>query len=478
MTAPRIRLAAALMTLAVVATACGARLSDSQLASMKTDNATRAPAAQSGDTTLPSGDETSNTTAAPAAPSGVGPTATTTATGEPTQGATVNVHALPAGGNGGATDVGVTATQITLGNVATLTGPVPGLFAGATIGAQAVVAYENSLGGLFGRKLKLDARDDQFDTGQNKTQTVDLLSKAFAFVGSFSLYDDAAVNEMKAANVPDVGHALNASRVNLSNNVSLQTSVRGGPLGPFNYLKQKYPDAVSAVGSIFADIPSAAQVYQDYKKAAQSAGYVFKYDRAFGATETDFTSDVVRMRDSGVKMVYLLSVDDKSAARFAKAMQAQNFKPEVFAINASGYDPDVLALGGSAVEGMLVTMSLAMFDGEDAGVIPEVALMDKWVQTVKPGYKPDTFAAYAWASGRLLFDAMERVGPKVTRAAVNDAIRKIGEYTDYGLLASSNPGLKTPGTCFILARVTNGKYVRYDSPPAAFRCGDGGYFNL
>jgi ABC-type branched-subunit amino acid transport system substrate-binding protein len=249
-------------------------------------------------------------------------------------------------------------------------------------------------------------------------------------------------------------------------------------LGPFNYLKQKYPDAITAAGSIYVDTPSAALIYQDYKKAAQSVGYVFKYDRAFGPTETDFTSDVVRMRNDGVKLVYLLSVDDKTTARFAKAMQDQNFKPEVFAVNASGYDPDVIALGGSAVEGMLVTMSLALFDGEDAAVIPEVALMDKWVQTVKPGFKPDTYSAYAWSSGRLLFDAMARVGPKVTRAAVNTAIRQIGEYNDYGMLAPSNPGTKDPGTCFILARINGGKFARFDSPLADFRCNDGGYFFL
>ena len=36
---------------------------------------------------------------------------------------------------------------------------------------------------MFGRKFKLDVRDDQFDTGQNRAQTIDLLGKAFAFAG-------------------------------------------------------------------------------------------------------------------------------------------------------------------------------------------------------------------------------------------------------------------------------------------------------
>ena len=392
--------------------------------------------------------------------------------------ATVNVHAMPAGGNGGATDVGITASEIRLGNVSTLTGPVPGLFQGATVGAQAFVAYANSLGGMFGRSFKLDARDDQFDTGQNKSQTADLIAKTFALLGSFSLYDDAPVNELRAAGMPDLGTALNPARVELPTNFSPNPPVRGAALGPFNYFKQRFPDAVKAVGSVYVNIPSAVRLYQDYKKAAQSVGYVFKYDREFGATETDFTADVVRMRDSGVKMVYLLSVDDATTARFAKAMRAQNYKPQVYAINSSGYDPDVLTSAGSAAEGMFVPTASSLFGGEDSAVVPEVALLNKWVQKVKPGYKPDIYTAYAWASGRLMLDAMERVGPNLTRAALNDAIRKIGVSTANGLVAPANPGAKVPATCYVMARVVNGKYERYDSPPPGFRCDDGPFYSV
>jgi ABC-type branched-subunit amino acid transport system substrate-binding protein len=182
------------------------------------------------------------------------------------------------------------------------------------------------------------------------------------------------------------------------------------------------------------------------------------------------------MRDAGVKMVYLTSIDDKSTARFAKAMKSQNFKPTAFIVNGSAYDADVLALGGDAVEGMFVTASTSMYGGEDAGVIPEVALMDKWIQNVKPGFKPDIFSAYAWAGGRLLFQALENVGPKVTRAAVNEAIRKIGSFDDFGLFAPSNPGTKAPASCYIVLKVVNGKFTRFDSPPAAYRCGDGPWY--
>lgn len=462
--------------------ACGARLTDQQRTAVRagTSRVAGSGGAATGDgstdTTLAVGGPVDTVPGSSGSNGGAGGATATTSVGGGTKGATTNVHAMPAGGNGGVTDVGVSANSITLGNVSTLTGPVPGLFAGATVGAQAAVAYENSLGGLFGRKFKLDARDDQFDTGQNRSQTIDLIGKALGFLGSFSLYDEAAADQIKQANLPDVSHALGEGRLNIPNNFSVQASAKGGPLGPFNFFKQKYPDAIKAVGSIYSDIPSAVALHQGYKRAAVSVGYQFKYERGIGATETDFTSDVVRMRDAGVKLVYLVSIDDKSAARFAKAMKSQNFKPTAFVVNGSAYDADVLALAGDAAEGMFVTSSASMYGGEDAGVVPEVALMDKWIQNVKPGFKPDIFSAYAWAGGRLLFQALENVGPKVTRAAVNEAIRKIGSFDDYGLFAPSNPGTKAPASCYIVLKVVSGKFTRFDSPPAAYRCGDGPWY--
>ena len=360
--------------------------------------------------------------------------------------------------------------------MSTLTGPVPGLFAGAAVGTQAVFAYQNSLGGLYGRKFKVDVRDDQFDTGQNRSQTIDLLGKAFAFDGSFSLYDDAANDQIKQSNIPDMTSTISLGRMQLPNNFALQPVIPGAPTGPFNYFKERNPDAITKVGTVYVNVPSALAAYRGFKAAAQSVGYKFIYEREFGATETDFTSDVVRMRDSGVKMVYLLAVDDKSTARIAKAMASQNFHPEVFAAQAFAYDADVITLAGAAADGLYVTMANSMYSGEDAAKIPEVALMDKWIQNVKPGFVPDLYAADGWAQGRLLLEAMQAVGPKLTRAAVNDAVRKIGPFDDHGLFPESNPGTKQPSNCYLLVKITDGRYVRTDSPPTGYRCENSTYF--
>jgi ABC-type branched-subunit amino acid transport system substrate-binding protein len=385
--------------------------------------------------------------------------------------------AAPAGGNGGSTDVGVTADSISLGNVSTLTGPVPGIFEGAVLGTQAAVAYVNSQGGIYGRQLKLDVRDDQFDTGQNRAATIDLIGKSFAFAGSFSLYDDAALDEIKSSNIVDTSYSLSDNRRAIPNNFSVQPGHKGWRTGPLNYFKSKFPDSVTKVGAIYGDVPASVSSYQGWKAAAESVGYKVVYERGFSPTETDFTADVVRMRQSGVKMIYLTAADVRPTARLAKAMAQQNFTVDAFVSGGVAYDPNFVTLAGPAGNGVYSEQQMAMYDGEDSS-IPEVKLLLDWTAKVKPGYKPDLFAVFAWGSVRLLADALKAAGPRITRASVNDAIRKLGTYDVHGLLPSANPGTKTPPTCYILVKVNNGKFERYDSPPPAFRCVDGGYYKV
>jgi ABC-type branched-subunit amino acid transport system substrate-binding protein len=460
-----IKLAFAGLLLLGLASACGARVNDEQRAAAV--GRELSPGGSSGSGTDATGTDSGDVGTDGEASSAGGESA---AVDGGTGGSTATT--APQGGNGGATDIGVTADTITLGLVTTLSGPVPGLFQGASIGAQAFTAYLNSQGGVFGRKLKLVVRDDQFDSGQNRAQTQDLSRQVLGFLGSFSVYDDAGIGELDKAGIPDVGYGLTDARRNAAVNFSPQPAKSGTfRTGAFLYYQKKFPDAVKHVGTIYGDVPASKAAALDAMAAAQSVGWEFGYSRGYQPTETDFTADVVRMRQSGVKAFWTTSADAKTMARIVKAMAQQGFQPEFVAFGASGYDPALLTLAGSAAEGVYIDHQLALYQGGDAGTVPEVALLNQWLQRVKPGYTPDLFAAYAWASGRLIQQALQAAGPQLTRKSLVAALQKIDNFDSNGLVAPAGPASKRQPTCDMFMRVQGGKFVRIDPAGKGYLCG-------
>src|SRR6267154_275338 len=81
--------------------------------------------------------------------------------------------ATGAGSQSGSTP-GVTAKDITLGYITSETGVAASASAGSTDGCKARVGAENAKGGVNGRKIKLEAIDDQ-SSGVNLTAAQDLV---------------------------------------------------------------------------------------------------------------------------------------------------------------------------------------------------------------------------------------------------------------------------------------------------------------
>src|SRR4029077_17161223 len=65
---------------------------------------------------------------------------------------------------------GVSPTTITVGSISTLTGPVPGLGAGAQAAIRAYAAYANANGGVCGRKVVVKTADDAYDNAQGRSK--------------------------------------------------------------------------------------------------------------------------------------------------------------------------------------------------------------------------------------------------------------------------------------------------------------------
>ena len=381
----------------------------------------------------------------------------------------------PKGGNGGATDIGITATEIALGNVSTQTGPVPGLFRGALLGAQAWAAYQNSVGGIHGRKVKIVPADDRLDGGANRSATAELCKRTFAFLGSFSVVDDGGAEELAKCGTPDVSYAVNQKRLALPNNFSPQPLPPGWRLGSLNWMKEKFPAAVVKVAGFYGDVAASKNSYLYQKRAAEANGWKYDFDQPLQPTESNYTPYVIRMRQQGSKAV-VMTFDATGMARMAKAIQQQGLKLDLMNFGSNAYDPKFLQLAGSAAEGSIIDQQQAMYAGEDA--IPEVKLFNQWLKKISPGATPDLFGAFSWTSGRLFAQAALAGPPQMTRKSLIEQLKKVTRFDANGMLAPSGPGTKDPPTCFLMMKVQGGKFVRLDPPGQGFICDKGGWFRL
>ena len=412
------------------------------------------------------GGTTGTTTGATGGTSGAG----STTGGSSTTGA-------PPGGNGGSTDVGVTATSITVGNIADASGPVPGLFKGAIVGTQAYFAKINSEGGVYGRKIRVNFGDGQLDCGQNKAQTQARVGSVFAFVGSFSLYDDCGAQVLQQhLEVPNVSNALGAVTQKMKSNYSTAPLGGGWRTGPLMYYKANAPfkDRFTSIGAIYAGVGTGPTIWKNTKAAIAAVGGKVVHDESYGATDTDFTGAVIRMRSAGVRMIYINTTDGATTARFVNAVRGQNVDwPIVF--GATAYDSNFLSQARANAEGVYDDQQFAMFfNPDEATRIPAVGEFQKWMNLVDRNQTKDIFALYGWTSAQLFVQALKKAGPKATRKSLYSALNTITNFTGDGLMAASNPAGKKPATCWLLTQVKNGKFVRL-TPPNAFRC-DGTYY--
>src|SRR5262249_39075025 len=151
--------------------------------------------------------------AVPTAP-GHQPTSITGPTSQPTTGPTPTTTCGSSG-----TDVGLTPTTLTIGTIATLTGPVAGLFQGAIQGIESYASYVNATqGGICGHQLIVKTADDGTNCTQNQNATQSLISRAFALVAGVALYDGCGATILaQHPTVPEVNLALDAKAQALAN---------------------------------------------------------------------------------------------------------------------------------------------------------------------------------------------------------------------------------------------------------------------
>ena len=366
-------------------------------------------------------------------------------------------------------------TPILIGNIVDLTGPVTGLFKGAREAMEAYVAKVNSEGGIDGRPLKLVTADSKIDCNGTRAAYEELAPKVEAFVGNISALDGCAADVLpKYPKLPAVFQQLNPDLANIATVLTPAPRPPGQSVGALKYISEKNPGAIEKIG-LLVNTRTAFSAKQ-MRAGLEALGGKVVYTREVQIdVQTDYTADVVKMRSAGVQWLSLDGYNIETIARILDDAKQQNWRPKVIT-SAPAYDGNFFSVADpAAAEGVYLPLQTAMFLGEDRADSAGVEDYLTWLKRVHPKAKPDLFGANAWAAGMLYTQARKAAGGgKATPEQVVQALIKTTSFDADGLLAEANPGDQKPATCWLLAQIKGGKYVRV-TPDKGFSC-DGAEF--
>src|SRR5581483_459302 len=344
------------------ATACGARLDSAQYAAAVGANGTTA------------GERAARTTASgtnnQAATAGSGPTAA-----DATAAAGAGGGGQAAANTGGACTPehvdtpGVTDTEIKLGNVSTISGPVPNFGATGRAGAKAYLDYVNSQGGVCGRKLSLVNADDRLDPGTNRSATDQMKDQVFGFVGNTSVEDDGGAGAIGGTNIPNcslvIGNTALTQPNYFSPNPIEPSGQTNGTVGIWSWMKANR--GVTKVGIVYPDNPNAAARIGAYVNDIQAAGLQADTPIKVAVTETNYVGVASQMKSNGDDG-FITVLEINGIAKLAQAIKQVGWQPKAPFFGAQAYGPQLVQLAGPAADGALIGLTHQIVEGGDAAM--------------------------------------------------------------------------------------------------------------
>lgn len=389
-------------------------------------------------------------------------------------GAGGDTRAAPPGGNGGATDVGVTEDRILIYNVADLTGAVPGLFRDAYEATLAYIQYFTATEGtVYGRQIALESRDTQLSSQGNRAAYLDACENAFAVVGSTSAFEEGAAEPLQACGMPDLRNVPTVKALQQLGNVHGMQAFRPGDYSKaeWEYYAEQYPDAVKNAGFVWLE--NATTNYQVgiyLEGTTQSLGYQWNKKIQVAVAETNYARIVTELKDADIQFVAFQGAYQQ-ASRLAQSMQQQNYAPQVFALQQNIYTPDLIETCGDACEDfVMVAQNAALFEEIESN--PELQLYAEWLQRVNPRARPTGLGMYSWAAAKLFVQAMKDIGPEPTRAKLLEYLKGVSDYDANGLIPPQDVGTQEAAGCIVMLDIDGGQFKRV-APSQGYRCSAG-----
>ncbi|MHB8107712.1 MAG: ABC transporter substrate-binding protein, partial [Candidatus Cryosericum sp.] len=325
---------------------------------------------------------------------------------------------------------GVTGNQILIGSFSVQTGPYAVVGVPFSHGMQAYFNMVNEAGGVYGRKINLKVADDGFNPANTVTIVKKFVTedKVFAVVGGLGTPGVLAVmdylNEQK---VPFVYQASGVSKI---------------AIPAKNYVFAVQPNYINE-GQIFAKyvgstlgLKNIAVLYSNddtgnegltgIKQGIAKFGGKIVVESPFPATETDFTSYLLKVQASNADALILYATGVATGGNVVKTAKSLGLTQKIFLpYPHSG----IIATAGAAAEGVYVTGWVDFSNVQDPGVIK---FFDTW-RKYYPKDDPLTFsyAVAGFVAAEVFTEAVRRSGPYPTRDSLVWALETFKGWSGY-----------------------------------------------
>lgn len=317
---------------------------------------------------------------------------------------------------------GVTDNIILIGSCSALDGPARVLGRQTVLGASAYLHMVNDEGGVFGRKVQLQAFDDSYDPDKAPSCFKRMMKEGVFALGFFVGTPTAKVYVPMAQEekVPVVGlftgaqllyEPLKHEIINVRASYYDETREQVDKLWEQN---------VHKIGVIYQDDPFGKAVLEGVKLALQ------KHNAAPVALGTFVRNTVdvgggVRDVMAAHPQAVVIAGPYVPAAAIVKEAHASGWKPQFLAVSFVGTEEFIKEAGGDA-DGTIITQVMPPYDRTE---YPTVALYLKCLTKYSPGEAPSFVSLEGFVDAMVLVEGLKRAGRELTREKFIAAIESI-----------------------------------------------------
>ena len=372
---------------------------------------------------------------------------------------TMALAALAFSANVHSAQQGVTDTEILLGSIQDLSGPLAGFGKQDRLGMILAVDEINEQGGINGRKLRLIVEDSGYEPKRAVLAAQKLVNqdKIFMMMGHIGTAQNmAAIPVQFDANIINF-FPVTAAREMYEPFHRLKYSFAATY---FDQMRRAVPQMIKEKGikkvcTVYQDDDFGLEVLRGGEAGLKTLGMDYHEKTSFKRGATDFSSQVAKMKAAGCEMVVLGTIIRETIGTIGESRKT-GFNP-VFLGSSAAYTDLIHKLGGKAMDGLYATMTV------QNPYTDEVSQPIRfWANKYKTKFNEDpaVFSVYGYLIINIFANAATKAGKNLTTDSFIKVMDTMSMPTDiFGSApATFSPTKRLGSDASRLSQIQDGKW--------------------